>query len=81
MSFQKVGALWGRSFPLNCLDTDLLVAILRGKQEAVKAVQELDQEGKTATTAINAFELYYGANKSQNKDLNLKETQKLLSLN
>jgi len=64
---------------LKCLDTDLLVAILRGKQEAAKAVQELDQEVRAATTAINAFELYYGANKSQIKVQNLKETKKLLT--
>jgi tRNA(fMet)-specific endonuclease VapC len=64
---------------LKCLDTDLLVAILRGKQEAAKAVQELDQEVKVATTAINGFELYYGANKSQHKAQNIKETQKLLA--
>jgi tRNA(fMet)-specific endonuclease VapC len=64
---------------LKCLDTDFLVAILRGKQEAANAVAELDQEVRSATTAINAFELYFGANKSQNKAQNIKETQKLLS--
>ncbi len=64
---------------MKCLDTDLLVAILRGKQEAAQAVEELDQEVRPATTAINAFELYYGANKSQNKAENLKETQKILT--
>jgi tRNA(fMet)-specific endonuclease VapC len=67
-----------RNFLLKCLDTDLLVAILRGKQEAAKAAHELDQEGRAATTSINAFELYYGANKSQQKEQNLKETKKLL---
>ncbi len=64
---------------MKCLDTDFLVAILRGKQEAANAVAELDQEVRAATTTINAFELYYGANKSQNKAQNVKETQKLLS--
>ncbi len=72
--------MWlGRNFLLKCLDTDLLVAILRGKQEAAKAAQELAQEGRAAPTSINAFELYYGADKSQQKDQNLKETKKLLS--
>jgi predicted nucleic acid-binding protein len=52
---------------------------LRGKQEAAKAAQELAQEGRAAPTSINAFELYYGADKSQQKDQNLKETKKLLS--
>ncbi len=69
----------GRSFLLKCLDTDLLVAILRGKKEAYKVAQELDQEVKTATTVINAFELFYGANKSQLKAQNLRETENLLN--
>ena len=29
---------------MKCLDTDLLVAILRGKEEAKKEVDELDEE-------------------------------------
>ncbi len=68
-----------RDFLLKCLDTDLLVAILRGKQEAYASAQELDQEGNAATTSINVFELFYGANKSQLKIQNIKETEKLLA--
>jgi tRNA(fMet)-specific endonuclease VapC len=63
---------------MKCLDTDLLVAILRGKQEAQTIVEELDMEGKAATTSVNAFEVYFGANKSQSKNENMKETSKLL---
>jgi tRNA(fMet)-specific endonuclease VapC len=69
----------GRDFPLKCLDTDLLVAILRGRKEAYASAQKLDQEGNAATTSINVFELFYGANKSQLKAQNLKETEKLLA--
>ena len=63
---------------MNCLDSDLLVAILRGKQEARKIVEQLDEEAKGATTSINAFEVYFGANKSKRKNENLKEASKLL---
>jgi len=64
---------------MKCLDTDLLVAILRMNPNAEETIRELDEEGRNATTAINAFELYYGANKSKNKKTNLEGTKKLLS--
>lgn len=63
---------------MKCLDTDLLVAILRGKDEARIKVTELDEENKAATTSINAFEIFFGANKSAKKDENVKEASKLL---
>ncbi len=63
---------------MRCLDTDLLVAILRGKEDARKIVAEIDEEKKGATTAINAFEIFYGANISKRKNDNLKEASKLL---
>jgi tRNA(fMet)-specific endonuclease VapC len=63
---------------LKCLDTDLLIAILRGKQEAYNISVEIEQEAKAATTTINAFEIFYGAYKSQMKNQNIKETDKLL---
>jgi tRNA(fMet)-specific endonuclease VapC len=63
---------------MKCLDTDLLIAILRGKKEAYDKVIELDAEGKEATTAVNAFELFVGANKSEKKTENTNEVLKLL---
>ena len=63
---------------MKCLDTDLLVSILRGKEEAKKNVNELDEEAKGATTSVNAFELFFGAYKSERKQENLKEASKLL---
>jgi len=62
---------------MKCLDTDLLVAILRGKKEAYQTVIELE-ETKGATTAVNAFELFFGANKSDKKAENILEVNKLL---
>lgn len=63
---------------MKCLDTDLLVAILRGKAEVRDKVVELDSEGKEATTSINAFELFFGAHRSMKANENVKETAKLL---
>jgi tRNA(fMet)-specific endonuclease VapC len=63
---------------MKCLDSDLLVAILRGKQEARTIVKQLDEEAKGATTSVNAFEVYFGANKSERKNENLREASKLL---
>ena len=63
---------------MKCLDSDLLVAILRGKREAYKIAAELDEESK-ATTAVNAFELFLGANKSDRRNENVSEVQKLLN--
>jgi len=63
---------------MKCLDTDLLVAILRGKKDAYSQGIQLDIEGKEATTSINAFELFVGANKSKRKTENVKDALKLL---
>lgn len=64
---------------MKCLDTDLLVAILRGKdKDAGEKMAELDEEGRQATTSINAFELFFGAYKSSNREINLEKTRSLL---
>ena len=63
---------------MKCLDSDLLIAILRGKQEAQPIVDEIDRDGKATTTSVNAFEIYFGASKSERKQENLKETSRLL---
>jgi tRNA(fMet)-specific endonuclease VapC len=63
---------------VKCLDTDLLIAILRGKDEAYSKIVEMDQEAKGATTAVNAFEVFFGAQRSVRKSENVKEASKLL---
>jgi tRNA(fMet)-specific endonuclease VapC len=63
---------------MRCIDTDLLVSILRGKKEARKIVAELDKEAKGATTSINSFEIFFGAYKSERKEENVREATKLL---
>ncbi len=46
-----------------CLDTDVLIDLLRGKREVVEKIRELEERYELATTAITLFELYYGAYK------------------
>lgn len=58
------------------LDTDFLVALLRGNQDAQKKAEKLDTE--IFTTSINALELFEGANRSSQKEKRLEEVDKLL---
>jgi len=46
-----------------CLDNDILIDFLRGKERAVKYVESIRKSSRLATTVINAFELYYCAYK------------------
>jgi tRNA(fMet)-specific endonuclease VapC len=39
---------------------------------------EMDREGRHSTTAINAFELFYGAYKSKQRATNVEKTKALL---
>ena len=64
---------------MKCLDTDLLVAILRGDAEAEEKMRQLDEDGRNATTSVNAFEIFYGAYKSKNRVTNIEGTKRLLS--
>lgn len=63
-----------------CLDTDFLIALLRGRPEAVKRAEEYDSIGaEVATTSINAFEIYLGAFKSKEAERNVKQADELLN--
>jgi len=62
-----------------CLDTDFLVALLRGVPEAVRKAKELDSiEAEISTTSMNAFEIYLGAFRSKNTAENVKQADDLL---
>ncbi|MFQ5891827.1 MAG: type II toxin-antitoxin system VapC family toxin, partial [Candidatus Methanofastidiosia archaeon] len=63
---------------MKVLDSDFLVAVLRGFHEVRDKMKYLDLE-KNATTTINAFELLYGAKRSENMEKNVKLTKKLLN--
>ncbi len=61
-----------------CLDTDFLVALLRNDREAVEKAAEFDAaQVETATTSMNAFEIYLGAYRSLDAQRNLKEAEVL----
>ncbi len=56
------------------LDTDVLVANLRGKSSSIR---NLESEN-LATTIVNAFELFHGAYKSKQASTNLSATKGML---
>ncbi|MBI2651882.1 type II toxin-antitoxin system VapC family toxin [Candidatus Woesearchaeota archaeon] len=62
-----------------CLDTDFLVNFLRNNKEEIEFIKENEANKDLATTYINLFELYYGAYKSNKKNINLKAISVLLS--
>jgi len=78
LSWREDGDAHRREPEVKCLDTDFLVAILRGKETADRKMFELDREGRQSTTAISAFELFYGAYKSNQRPTNVEKTKALL---
>ncbi|MFQ6128060.1 MAG: type II toxin-antitoxin system VapC family toxin [Thermoplasmata archaeon] len=61
---------------MKCVDSDFLIAVLRGEEDALPVIEELDDEGG-CTTAISIFELYVGAHLTRRE--HLIETERLLS--
>nr|MDO8109949.1 type II toxin-antitoxin system VapC family toxin [Candidatus Sigynarchaeota archaeon] len=61
-----------------CLDSDILIAFLRKKPDALAFIQANESNG-LATTVINKFELLIGAKISQKKDANLLKVHELVS--
>ncbi|MHA1632419.1 MAG: type II toxin-antitoxin system VapC family toxin [Candidatus Freyarchaeota archaeon] len=62
------------------MDTNFLIALLRGNKEAVEKAKEYDSaEAEVSTTAINAFEVYFGAFRSREAEKNVKQADSLLS--
>jgi len=62
------------------LDTDILIALLKGETDANEAMQGLEEKNdRVATTIITAYELLKGAYLSSKPKDNLAEVQKLLS--
>jgi predicted nucleic acid-binding protein len=57
------------------IDTDVLVSDLRGKTSILRGLEERD----TATTIVNAFELFHGAYKSRESAANLAATRGLIA--
>lgn len=64
-----------------CIDTDVLIDVLRGHEPALGRVKGLEEEGATLfTTSVNVFELYYGALKSKKIEQNLGAVKKLFEI-
>lgn len=61
-----------------CLDTTVLVDLLRNKSETVEWMKTAEKTSLLTTTFINAFELFTGAFLSQAKDKNIRATEALL---
>jgi len=62
------------------LDTNFLIALLRGNKEAVEKAKEYDSaEAEVSTTSVNAFEVYFGAFRSREAEKNVKQADSLLS--
>ncbi|MGI0080755.1 MAG: type II toxin-antitoxin system VapC family toxin [Nitrososphaerales archaeon] len=64
---------------MKCLDTDFLVAVLRGEPDAREKADQLDTEGRNATTSVNAFEVLYGSYRSHEREKNVEEARRLLT--
>ncbi len=60
---------------MSVLDTNYLVSILQGKGVSESTVDMIDDP---KTTAINAYELYYGARRSDNPEKSLSAVNSLL---
>jgi len=62
------------------IDTDLLIDLLRNQKQATDFIAALEQKNYfLSTTAINIFELYHGANKSQESEKNLQAINVLVN--
>ena len=61
-----------------CLDTDLLVALLRGEDSAAKAIEDFESAGKPLRMpAITEYELFKGAHLSSRREENLQRLRRL----
>ncbi|MEM2511256.1 MAG: PIN domain-containing protein, partial [Candidatus Methanomethylicia archaeon] len=62
-----------------CLDTDVIVALLRGDSRAVEIVEELQRIGEyPKATIITAYELFKGAAASAKPAENIRIVEELL---
>lgn len=62
------------------LDTDLLIALMQGKDDANKAMLVLEKKNaRIATSIVSAYEMLKGAEISSKPEHNLAKIQELLS--
>ena len=63
-----------------CLDTDVIIDILRGDKETINKIHELEKSNMLATTFINLFELYSGVFLSSKKEENFNKVKNFLPM-
>ena len=61
-----------------CLDTDIIIDILRGNEKTTALTKDLEKANIVATTYINLFELYMGIFLSEKKEENFNKIKELL---
>jgi predicted nucleic acid-binding protein len=61
------------------LDSTVIIGLLRNKPKDVQLVRNIEASAELATTAVNAFEVYFGAYKSKNVERNLASVNGFLS--
>jgi len=61
-----------------CLDTDILIDLLRNNSETISWIKENKDNFKLVTTIVNAFELFAGAYKAVNIERKLKDIKELI---
>jgi len=61
-----------------CLDTDIIIDLLRGNQETINKISALERENILTTTFINLFELYSGVFLSSKKEENFNKIKNFL---
>lgn len=61
------------------IDTDILIDLLRNKKEPIAFLAQRETENVIlCTTAINIFELHYGAHKSKEPEKNAQAISKMM---
>ena len=63
-----------------CLDTNVLIDLLRNKKDVVSLIKEIEKSHKITTTSINSFELWKGFYKTKRDDKVISELLELISL-
>jgi tRNA(fMet)-specific endonuclease VapC len=67
-------------FSLAILDTDILVALLKGAPDATEKIRKLEEKSeRVSTTVITAYELLKGASISSNPQENLMKVEDAIS--
>lgn len=62
-----------------CLDTDILVGLIRNKKEVVDWIIDNEEKSVFATTLINIFELFHGVYASDSPEKKVKDVKDIIN--